>query len=205
MPFSPRDTSFPVILSPASFELPVYAPVSDLAPYVNRLYKGGYTPDTLRTDIADLYILSFYDGQVRSGGHSQFLHNSFEHRISNIERSLRAAEMLGLKGHTETLLACAAWCKANPEEARRQNGFSIRAPALEPLDKALYAANLVEDEVKTLLASLPEDIRTKLAAVILIPEGAQQLADEYVAETVRLMKTMPPRTPQGKRPARCGL
>jgi hypothetical protein len=191
MPFSPRDTLLPVILSPQSFELPVYAPVSDLAPYVNMLYKGGYTPDTLRTDIADLYILSFYDGQVRNGGHSQFLHNSFQHRNSNIERALRAAEMLGLKGHTETLRACAAWCDANPEEAARQNGFGIRAAALEPLDKALYAASLSEDEVKALLASLPEETRKKLAAVILIPEGAQQLADEFVAETVRLMKTMP--------------
>lgn len=191
MPFSPRDTSLPIILQPRSFEQPVYGPSSDLAPFVNRLYKGGYTPDTLRTDIADLYILGYYDGEVRNGGHSQFLHNSFQHRNSNIERALRAAEMLELKGHTETLRACAAWCKANPEEAARQNGFGIRAPAFEPLDNALYAANLTDDEVKALLAALPEEIRKKLAAVILIPEGAQQLADEFVVETVRLMKTMP--------------
>lgn len=85
-----------------------------------------------------LYNADFYVAQVSNGGHSQFIHNSLnpEAALKLAAKAFLEMEMISL-GRLAVKLA--KWIKANPEEAAKQNGFEIRASALEGLDKDFFS------------------------------------------------------------------
>ena len=191
--YVPNDETLPLVLPDNVFRRSIYVPVSALVDYVNLLFREGYGPDTLRDDLVEMYLLDFYISQVNNGGHSQFIHNSFEHRDANIASATRAAHRIGLPELAGILDQCAAFCRANPDVAARQDGFRNRAPELDALDAALYGLDYTAEERADFLGNLPgrhgDDLRDKFHLT-----GADQAISAIVEEVERLL---PSKTNEG--------
>ena len=186
--YTPKDASLPLILPQTVFRREIYDPVSNLVNYVNVLFQEGYSAETLRQDLIDMYALDFYDSQVRNGGHSQFIHNSFEHRETGMERAARAAHMIGLPEMATMLDRCATFCRDNPDLADEQDGFGNRADVLDELDKTLFAFKYTYEDRTAYLDTLPpghcDDLRDKFRF-----DGLDDNITAIVTEADRLLLT----------------
>jgi hypothetical protein len=201
--YSAKDPSLPLVLPQIVFQREVYAPSSYLGTYTSKLFDAGYSEETLPQDLVDIRALNFYVGQVLNGGHSQFIHNCFEHREIRMERAARAARMIGLPEMANLVDQCAAFCRNNPDLADEQNGVENRAEELDELDGALYALDFTPEKRSDFLNSLPpghcdhlrdkfriEAVDETLAAVVaeverLLPERTDEYAAKHAAELAR--------------------
>ena len=154
----------PVLLPASAFEGAVYNPISSFVTYVNALLNAGFTPDMLPPAFHELYLLDYYDAQVRNGGHSQFIHNSHGNLHENLQKALNAARWLDLPEMAALLEETQQWIKENPQDAAQQDGFENRAAVLDPKDKRLYAMTFSEGELQDHLSGHDEEVRDWWAA-----------------------------------------
>lgn len=109
--------------------------------YVNNVQMAGvYARHELPIRALQAFHADYYLAQVNNGGHSQFIHNSGVMFSNIVADALAGLEGMGAKAQCEVLAEMIAWAEANTEEARAQNGFSLRAKALDELDTRFYAA-----------------------------------------------------------------
>lgn len=185
--YTTKDASLPLILPQTVFRREIYEPVSSLVNYVNDLFQEGYSAETLRQDLVDMYALDFYDSQVRNGGHSQFIHNSFEHRETGMERAARAARMIGLPEMATLLDQCATFCGDNPELANSHDILKS-TEFLSELDSAHGNLEYTHEERTTYLFTLPpghcDDLRDKFRF-----DDLDDTITAIVAEVDRLLLT----------------
>lgn len=192
MTFSANDPALPLILPDTTLDRRIHSPASSLVDYVNHLFRSGYSPDTLFDDHADFYALDFYVAQINNGGHSQFIGNSKQHLASNMQRAQRAAHRIGLPDLAELVGRCADWCRSNPEDAARQDGFETRAEALDSLDKALYALKFTQTGLESYLAGLETSLAERLRFKLIPPPEAADLIRQFADKTIALRKDLMP-------------
>ncbi|KZK84420.1 hypothetical protein PsW64_01767 [Pseudovibrio sp. W64] len=179
--YNPNDPSLPLILPEMALQQEIYQPICSLVQYVRRLFEAGYSPDNLLNEYSDLYHLDFYVAQVKNGGNSQFIHNSFELLEQNLEGAARGARALGIPELADIVERCAEFCRKNPEEATRPDRYQNRAPELVALDKELYALELTEEERSAFFSTLPEEVALNLRKRFELPENL----DEAVSAVTR--------------------
>jgi hypothetical protein len=110
--------------------------------YVNDVQAAGmYARSELPAKALQAYHADFYLAQVRNGGHSQFIANAGELLPIAVADALAGLEAMGAGAQHQVLSDMAAWVEANQDEARAQNGFSVRAKALDELDTRFLAAD----------------------------------------------------------------
>ncbi|MEY1557750.1 DUF4375 domain-containing protein [Yoonia sp. R2331] len=176
-----NDPKLPLILMDWAFGGRVVDAVQAHVNYVNALYGAGYDPHSILESYADLYLLDFYVGQVNNGGHSQYIGNSGARLKSELPRALRAARMIGSDGLAAVLERCAGWIDGNPNEAVKQNGFSERAEALEECDKAFFALQLSDNEMRAFLNQQTQEVRDRLTPHVFVPDAAQTWKEAFVS------------------------
>ena len=121
--------------------------------FVNEMTTNAhYRRDELPQEAFWLYHADYYVGEVLNGGHSQFIGNSqsqaggtvsaLENTYENVAKGLR---LVGAERYGECFEQMCRWISTNEDSAANQNGFSIRADALEELDTKFY--EVVSDEV----------------------------------------------------------
>ncbi|QLP98656.1 MAG: DUF4375 domain-containing protein [Rhodoblastus sp.] len=114
--------------------------VLDVVDHVNALREGLFHVDEIPRRAWGVYFADYYLAQVRNGGHSQYIHNARD--LAAMSRSaLDALDEMGAEALAAILREMLDWARAHPEEAGRQNGFEVRAPALDALDARFYAVN----------------------------------------------------------------
>jgi hypothetical protein len=182
-----NDPGLPLVLPEEMFDAEIYDPVSAHVGFVNKLYNAGFSPDTLRDEFADLYLLDYYDAQVRNGGHSQFIHNSPDQLHDNLKRAKAATDRLDLPEMGALIDECTAFVRDNPQEAEAQDGFSTRAEALDPLDSRLYALKFDEPGLQAFLDRQPEDLATRLRQKLFPPDGAEAMIDGFMEQVTGLL------------------
>lgn len=165
-----------------------YHAAMDVVDYVNAvmhasLYKVGEFPE----EAYALYAADYYIGQVKNGGHSQYISNDRNSLAaeSTIPYAIGGLELIGCKPFAECLKDMQTWMKRNPDEAAAQNGFTVRAEALEALDKRFFALDeeVYYGAVRAWLAQSPmvralpsADLQTMLDAV---KEANHRYHDRY--------------------------
>lgn len=153
----------PILLRSDGIECDVSAPIGAFLNYVNALFAQGLTHTDLPGAFRDLYLLDYYQARVRNGGHSQFIRNSGALLAMNLDHALSGAERLNLPALSAIILECRDWVAAHPDAALAQNGFSMRAAALEPLDARLYALTLDDAALAAFLDMQPQTVRDWVA------------------------------------------
>ena len=184
--------NLPLILGDTLFDSTIYNPISGLVGYVNALFQGGFSHDNINQDFADLYLLDFHQAQVRNGGHSQFIHNSHENLDTNLSGAIRGAQTIGLPELADILSKCAKWCRDNPEAAKHQNGFPIRALELDALDQEVCNLTFDPADLDTLLSGVPERMAADLKYKLTIPENAHTLTEQFIALVMNRASTTSP-------------
>jgi Domain of unknown function (DUF4375) len=115
--------------------------VSAVVDYVNEIQRSGvYARHELLAVLMQAYHADYYLAQVNNGGHSQFIRNTGAMLPTTGADALAGLGAMGARAQHQILAEMMAWVKANPEEAAAQNGFSVRAPLLDQLDKGFYEA-----------------------------------------------------------------
>lgn len=174
--YKPNDPSLPLVISETAPHEQTHGPIGGLVRYVRQLFEAGYSPKTLLNEYSDLYHLDYYVAQVKNGGNSQFIHNSFDLLEQNLEGAARGARTIGLPELANIVDRCAEFCRQNPEEASIQDGADNRAPELEVLDDELYELKFSEEERAEYFASLPEDTAALLRAKLELPPNLEKVA-----------------------------
>ena len=142
--------TFPFFLPPAAQAgetLPSY--------YLNKqmhiLLGGGVSWDRIDSDLRAAFLLGYYLGNVRNGGHSQFMGNARNFYDGDPSRfldwAMGAAERYEMPETLSIMRDVQAWMAKNPKEALLQRGFTpYVSPDLRPFDTALYEADTVDEE-----------------------------------------------------------
>lgn len=154
-----------------------YDAAQDVVDYTNAvfhdsLYKLGEFPH----EAYALYLADYYVAEVKNGGHSRYLGNDRNSlsSTSSLPEALGGLDMIGCKPYADCLRDLQKWVKGNPKEAAAQNGFNVRADALEELDSRFFALDdkVYYEEVKNwlrdskMVRALPSsDLPAMLAAV----------------------------------------
>jgi hypothetical protein len=109
--------------------------------YVNDVQSAGlFARKELPAKALQAYHADFYLSQVKNGGHSQFIANAGGLLPVAVADALAGLEAMGAGPQRQVLSEMADWVKANPDEAKAQDGFGVRAKALDPLDERFLAA-----------------------------------------------------------------
>jgi hypothetical protein len=113
-----------------------------VADFVNGIQDlGVYARHEIPAVAMHAYNADYYLAQVNNGGHSQFIRNTGVALLpSTTVDALAGLEAMGAQAQRQILAEMIAWLEANPEEAAAQNGFSVRAAALDALDDRFYEA-----------------------------------------------------------------
>lgn len=151
---------FPVLLAEEEANRGVWGPAELFVDYLNRLLRAGVQASVMPGAFLDLYALDFYCGQVRNGGHSQFVGNSGGRWQANIEHAMRGATMLDLPTLAQLLGDCGDWCAAHPRERDQQDGSSHRAVALDDLDDRFFAMDFRDGGYERFVAAQSERVKT---------------------------------------------
>ena len=114
------------------------------------LLGAGVTWDRLNPDLRAAFLLGYYLGNVRNGGHSQFMGNArnFYGGDPNqfLDWAMKAAERYGMPETLRIMRHVQAWMAENPDEAATQRGFTPHvSPALKPYDTALFNADTLDE------------------------------------------------------------
>ena len=118
-----------------------YRLVSAVVDYVNEVQRAGvYTRHEMPAVAMQAYHADYYLAQVNNGGHSQFIGNAGALLPTTGADALAGLEAMGARTQHQILTEMMAWIRANASEASAQNGFSVRAAALDALDNRFYAA-----------------------------------------------------------------
>ena len=155
---------FPILLSKEQVNCGIREPAELFAHYINTLLGGGIPASDLPSAFLELYALDFYSGQVRNGGHSQFVGNSGGRLDANLDHAIRAALMLGLPRLVQLLGECRNWCVAHPIERDRQDGTSNRAVALNELDDRFFDMEYDDAGYGAFVASQSEPVQAWIRA-----------------------------------------
>ncbi|MFQ1699833.1 hypothetical protein ACJ5NV_04475 [Loktanella agnita] len=126
------------------------------------LLGAGVTWDRLNPDLRAAFLLGYYLGNVRNGGHSQFMWNARNYYDGDpkqfLDWAMEAAERYEMPETLRIMRDVQAWMAENPDEAAIQTGFTPHvSPALKPYNAALFNAGTLDEA--TWLASvnsLPE-------------------------------------------------
>ncbi len=155
--------------------------VSAVVNYVNDIQSSGvYARHELLAALMQAYHADYYLAQVNNGGHSQFIGNTGAMLPTTGADALAGLKAMGAYRQHEILTEMIAWVKSNPEEAKAQNGFSVRAPLLDQLDKRFYEA-----ERQTPMSEL------SAKWIASWPELRVVAADQYAGEIERLAQLNP--------------
>lgn len=116
------------------------------------LLGAGVSWERLNPDLRAAYLLGYYLGNVRNGGHSQFMGNARNlyggDPVRFLDWAMTAAERYAMPETLAVMRNVQIWMAQNPSEAATQTGFDPHvSPALEPLNRALYAADLLDEQV----------------------------------------------------------
>lgn len=150
---------FPVLLAEEEANRGVWGPAELFVDYLNTLFRAGVPATALPGVFLDLYALDAYFGQVRNGGHSQFVGNSGGLWQANIEHAMRSATMLDLPTLAQLLVDCGDWCASRPGERDRQDGSSHRAVALDDLDDRFFAMGFRDGGYELFVAAQSERVQ----------------------------------------------
>lgn len=156
--------AFPIVLHKETEFTGVGELIEMFVYYVNTLLRGGVASEDLPRAFLDLYALDVYEKQVRNGGHSQFIGNSGGRWKANLEHALRGAQMLGVEELAQVVSECQDWCEANPTERDGQNGWSVRAAFLDPLDERLYRMEYDDSGYAAFVAAQPATVQDWIRA-----------------------------------------
>jgi hypothetical protein len=109
--------------------------------YINDVQGAGmYSRSELPAKALQAYHADFYLSQVKNGGHSQFIANAGELLPVAVTDALAGLEAMGADAQHGILAEMAVWAEVNAEEARAQDGFGVRAEALDDLDNRFFVA-----------------------------------------------------------------
>ncbi|MBW3245818.1 hypothetical protein KUV57_24615 [Epibacterium sp. DP7N7-1] len=115
------------------------------------LLEAGVSWDRLNPDLRAAFLLGYYLGNVRNGGHSQFMGNARNYYDGDPGRflswAMKAAERYEMQETLAIMRDVLIWMSENPEEAATQTGFTPHvSPALKPYDTALFSADTVDEQ-----------------------------------------------------------
>ncbi|MGA2126437.1 MAG: DUF4375 domain-containing protein [Xanthobacteraceae bacterium] len=109
--------------------------------YVQDVLRAGvYARHELPARSRQLFHGELYAAEVNNGGHSQFIRNTGALLPTIVTDALDGLDAMGARTQHQILTEMAAWVVANPEEARAQTGFDVRAEPLDELDTRFDAA-----------------------------------------------------------------
>lgn len=140
---------FPLFLTPAAQEGSIL--LSDLFnKQMHILLGAGVSWGRLDPDLRAAFLLGYYLGNVRNGGHSQFMWNArnFYDGDPNqfLDWAMEAAERYGMPETLRIMRDVQTWMAENPDEAATQRGMTPHAsPALKPHNTALFNADTVDE------------------------------------------------------------
>jgi len=117
---------------------------------IHILLQSGVPWGRLNPRLRAAFLLGYYLGNVRNGGHSQFIGNAYKYYGGDpavfLEWAMSAAQLYDMQETLAIMRNVHAWILTNPKVALAQTGFTPhRSKALEPFDKALYDADLLEE------------------------------------------------------------
>lgn len=146
--------TFPLFLTPAA-QAGDTLPADLLGKQMHILLGAGVSWDRLNPDLRATFLLGYYLGNVRNGGHSQFMGNARNYYdgdpVRFLDWAMEAAERYEMPESLTIMRDVRAWIAKNPKEAAIQKGFTPHvSPELKPYDRALFGADTVDE--KTWLA-----------------------------------------------------
>lgn len=114
------------------------------------LLGSGVSWDRLNPNLRAAHFLGYYLGNVRNGGHSQFMGNARNYYDGDpkkfLDWAMEAAERYGMPETLRIMRDVQAWMAENPDEAATQTGFTPHvSPALKPYDTALFNADTLDE------------------------------------------------------------
>ncbi|WP_420412443.1 DMP19 family protein [Roseibium sp.] len=122
-----------------------------LVDWVNVLFHDAkFSREEVPAKFRAAYYFSFYDTQVKNGGHSQFIANSGPRRLLFLEDAMEATKSFSELQHYEILEELIGWIKENPSEVDIQTGFQGgRSPFLDILDDRYFSQSKEKDSLVT--------------------------------------------------------
>ncbi len=141
---------FPLFLTPAAQEgsnLPSYL----LNWQMHILLGAGVPWNKLNPDLRAVFLLGYYLGNVRNGGHSQFVGNARNFYdgdpVQFLDWAMKAAERYKMPETLAIMREVRTWIVNNPKEAARQTGVTPNVSAdLKPYDASLMSADTVDEQ-----------------------------------------------------------
>lgn len=107
------------------------------------LDHGVFSADTVTGPEVDAYCALYYEGEVRNGGHAQFLGNADGHMFI-FEDALAGLTAIGARRQAEILQEMITWVRANPDDRRQVVNENLSRPfrpeALDRLDSRFFDA-----------------------------------------------------------------
>ena len=135
------------------------------------LLSAGVAWERLNPDLRATFLFGYYLGNVRNGGHSQFMGNARNYYHGDPVRflgwAMEAAERYKMPETLAIMRDVQDWMVRNPKEAAIQTGFTpYVSPELKPYDAALFSADTVDEEtwlarVNTLPGALTQTFLTE--------------------------------------------
>lgn len=146
---APLTNGLPLFLTPAAKEsskLP-----SHLFNWQMRiLLDAGVSWDNFNPDLRAAFLLGYYLGNVRNGGHSQFIGNARNYHGGNPDRfldwAMQAAEQYKMPETLVIMRDVRTWIVSNPKKAAKLTGVSPNVSLeLKPYDAALMTADTIDE------------------------------------------------------------
>ncbi|WP_299208817.1 hypothetical protein [uncultured Tateyamaria sp.] len=104
----------------------------------------------MNPDLRAAFLLGYYLGNVRNGGHSQFIGNARHYHGGDPERflgwAMKVAEKYKMPETLEIMRDVRTWIANNPKKAVGLTGASPNvSPELKPYDAALMTADTIDE------------------------------------------------------------
>lgn len=155
-------TDFPPLVLTPSAQAGTVLPSDLMVRQIHMLLRSGVTWEQLDPNLRSMFLLGYYLGNVRNGGHSQFIGNAFNFYNGSpvlfVNWAMDAAEQYSMPDTLKIMREFLAWISTNPEEASKQTGFTPHvSPELRPFDDALLKADTIDEDLwLARVASLPK-------------------------------------------------
>jgi hypothetical protein len=107
------------------------------------LEHGVFSADTVTGPEVEAFCALWYEGEVRNGGHTQFIANGDGHMFI-FESALSGLTAVGARPQEEILREMIAWFRSNPDDARRVMSEPFQPEALDRLDHRFFDAQDIQ-------------------------------------------------------------
>jgi hypothetical protein len=125
-----------------------YPLVQSVIDFVNAaLHEMHYARPEIAQRALQVYHADYYLAQVNNGGHSQFIRNTGGNAQYTFSDALEGLTAMRAP-HAGIIKDMMMWVAKNPKDAAKQDGFENRAPYLDTLDTAFYAADKKDGMIK---------------------------------------------------------